>query len=92
MNRGYTMKNTISNGGFFQLAARLARYTKNETYADWANKAYDWMAKSPLINAQYEVFDAIHFTETSCDTTSGGAQWSYNVGTLLAGCAFVSLT
>ena len=38
---GYNLKNTISNGGFFQLAARLARYTKNATYSDWADKVND---------------------------------------------------
>ena len=37
-NAGYHLKNTISNGGNFQLAARLARYTGNATYADWAEK------------------------------------------------------
>ena len=37
-NVGYNLKNTISNGGFFQLAARLARYTGNSTYSSWADK------------------------------------------------------
>ncbi|RAH86864.1 glycoside hydrolase [Aspergillus japonicus CBS 114.51] len=31
---GYTQKNAISNGGPFQLSARLARYTHNQTIAD----------------------------------------------------------
>ena len=35
---GYNLKNAISNGGFFQLAARLARYTGNTTFSDWAVK------------------------------------------------------
>lgn len=42
-NRGYDYKTIGSNGGFFQLAARLARHTKNETYAEWAVKSWDWM-------------------------------------------------
>lgn len=29
---GYNIKNAISNGGLFQLSARLARYTQNQTY------------------------------------------------------------
>jgi mannan endo-1,6-alpha-mannosidase len=90
VNSGYNMKNTISNGCFFQLAARLARYTKNETYAHWANKAYDWMAQSPLINEKWEVFDSIHFTEAGCDKTPDLVQWSYNIGTIMAGVSFVS--
>lgn len=90
LNSGWNMKNSISNGCFFQLAARLARYTKNETYAQWANKAYDWMAHSPLISNKFEVFDGIHFTESSCDTIPDYKQWSYNIGTIIAGVSFVS--
>ncbi|KAJ5321633.1 Six-hairpin glycosidase [Penicillium brevicompactum] len=33
---GYNVKNAISNGGLFQLSARLARYTRNQTYTNWA--------------------------------------------------------
>ena len=36
---GYTYKNSISNGAFFNTAARLFRYTGNETYGQWANTA-----------------------------------------------------
>lgn len=38
-NSGYDYKNTVSNGALFHIAARLARYTGNETYVDWAEKA-----------------------------------------------------
>jgi len=89
-NPGYNQKNTISNGCFFQLAARLAKYTKNETYAQWADKAYDWMAGSPLISQNFEVFDSISFDEKSCPNGDvGPIQWTYNIGTLLAGSAFM---
>lgn len=91
LNNGYMLKNTISNGCFFQLAARLARYTKNETYAEWAVKTYDWMAHSPLISKQYEVFDSISFTEQGCDPTPGAVQWTYNIGTMIAGAAYVRI-
>src|ERR1700709_534538 len=67
-NNGWMDKNSISNGCFFQLAARLARYTGNSTYADWADKVFDWMEASPLISKQWEVFDSISFTETSCSS------------------------
>jgi mannan endo-1,6-alpha-mannosidase len=40
-NNGYTYKNSISNGCFFNLAARLAKYTGNDTYAQWADKTWD---------------------------------------------------
>ncbi|KAG6057957.1 hypothetical protein E4U32_004842 [Claviceps aff. humidiphila group G2b] len=41
-NQGYGYKNTIANGIFFNMGARLARYTKN-TYAQRAEEAWDWM-------------------------------------------------
>ena len=41
-NNGYNYKNTVSNGCFFNLAARLAVYTGNQSYADWAEKTWDW--------------------------------------------------
>jgi mannan endo-1,6-alpha-mannosidase len=93
LNNGYMEKNTISNGCFFQLAARLARYTKNETYADWANKAYDWLTKtSTLITKDFEVFDGISFSEAACDGKVGQVQWTYNIGTMIAGAAFVTVS
>lgn len=89
LNNGYMDKNTISNGCFFQLAARLARYTGNQTYADWANKAYDWMANSALITKNYEVYDSLSFTEEHCNKPVGEIQWTYNIGTIIAGAAFM---
>lgn len=47
---GMNYKNSISNGGLFQLAARLARATGNDTYLEWADKAWDWSAKTGLID------------------------------------------
>jgi mannan endo-1,6-alpha-mannosidase len=90
LNNGWMEKNIISNGCFFQLAARLARYTGNDTYAQWANKAYDWMAASPLITTQFEVFDGMTFNETNCPVGAlGEIQWTYNIGTVISGCAYV---
>lgn len=88
------MKNSISNGGLFQLSARLARYTYNETYAEWANKIWDWSTassaegKKPLVNTQtWEIGDSVSMTDncTSLDTTP----WSYNYGTYLSGAAYM---
>lgn len=93
LNNGWTSKNTISNGCFFQLAARLARYTKNSTYADWAEKTYDWMWTSQLINEEtYEVYDSFSFTEQTRQCPSDKVQliqWTYNIGTMIMGSAFM---
>ncbi|KAF2398931.1 glycosyl hydrolase family 76 protein [Trichodelitschia bisporula] len=89
LNNGWMEKNAISNGCFFQLAARLARYTKNATYAQWADKTYNWIAHSPLMSPQYDIYDNIPFTETGCDGPIGQIQWTYNVGSLIAGAAYM---
>lgn len=90
LNNGYNMKNTISNGCFFQLAARLARYTKNETYSYWADRTFDWMAYSelPVVSKFYEVFDSVTVEGNAC-TGPDHVQWSYNIGTLIAGSAYM---
>ena len=84
-NNGYNYKNSISNGGFFQLAARLARYTGNQTYADWAEKTWDWMTQSVLMDSDYRVFDGTQM-DTNC-TIPSKIQWTYNAGTMLMGAA-----
>jgi mannan endo-1,6-alpha-mannosidase len=43
-NNGYDYKNSISNGCHFHLAARLARYTGNNTYFEVADRVYTWMS------------------------------------------------
>jgi mannan endo-1,6-alpha-mannosidase len=87
-NAGYHLKNTISNGGYFQLAARLARYTGNETYAQWANTMYDWIDGSGLFQRNDGMLYIWDNTDANgnCTTVEHHA-WSYNYGTMLVGAA-----
>ncbi|PWY86938.1 mannan endo-1,6-alpha-mannosidase [Aspergillus heteromorphus CBS 117.55] len=85
---GYTTKNAISNGGLFQLAARLGRYTNNDTYIDWAEKIWDWSATTPLLNTnEWNIADTTT-TEAQCKD-HGDIQWTYNYGTFLSGAAYM---
>ncbi|PLN80214.1 mannan endo-1,6-alpha-mannosidase [Aspergillus taichungensis] len=85
---GYNMKNSVSNGGLFMLAARLARYTNNQTYTDWAHKIWDWSTESPLVDKKtWNVADSTDIPD-GC-TTMGNNQWSYNYGTYLSGAAYL---
>ncbi|KAL5359001.1 glycosyl hydrolase family 76-domain-containing protein [Aspergillus floccosus] len=85
---GYGMKNSISNGGLFQLAARLARYTNNATYAEWAEKIWDWSASVPLLsNSSWNVADSTD-VDDGC-STQGNNQWTYNYGVYLGGAAYM---
>ncbi|KAJ5644172.1 Glycosyl hydrolase [Penicillium longicatenatum] len=84
---GYTTKNAISNGGLFQLAARLALYTNNATYASWAERIWDWSASTPLLRKTWIIADTTS-CETQC-TDHGDYQWSYNYATYINGAAYM---
>ena len=84
-NNGYTYKNSISNGCFFNLAARLAKYTGNDTYAQWAEKTWDWMTGVGLLDNSYYVYDGSDLT-INCSNVNH-LQWTYNAGAFLLGAA-----
>ncbi|RFU35157.1 hypothetical protein B7463_g1253, partial [Scytalidium lignicola] len=84
-NNGFTYKNSIANGCFFNIASRLARYTGNQTYADWATTIWDWENSVGLIDSSYHVYDGASDT-TNC-TTPDKLQWTYNAGIYLHGAA-----
>ncbi|KAE9380625.1 glycoside hydrolase family 76 protein [Stipitochalara longipes BDJ] len=85
LNNGFTYKNSIANGCFFNLGARLARYTGNDTYAQWAEKIWDWEASIGLIDGSYNIYDGS--SDTNNCTTITRLQWSYNAGIYLHGAA-----
>ena len=83
-NIGYDYKNVQSNGGYFHLAARLARYTGNQTYADYAEKMWDWMASTPMLeespdSQSLQIWDGIHIENCS---VAEQALFTYNAATL----------
>lgn len=84
-NNGFNYKNSVSNGCFFNIAARLARYTGNQTYSDWADKVWDWMSGTNLISEDFQVFDGAG-VDNNC-TVLDQAQWTYNAGIFLHGAA-----
>ncbi|KIH87419.1 mannan endo-1,6-alpha-mannosidase [Sporothrix brasiliensis 5110] len=87
LNNGYNYKNSIANGCFFNIGARLARYTRNDTYAQWAAETWDWVEGVGLIDAQYNIYDGGH-TDKNC-TDINRAQFSYNAAIFLQGAAFM---
>ena len=78
-------KNTISNGCFFNLAARLARYTGNQTYADWATKVWNWTHAVGFMTDDYSFYDGASI-DGNC-TNFDHVQWTYNAGVYLLGAA-----
>ena len=82
---GLDYKNTVSNGGLFQLSARLARATGNQTYAEWANKVYTWTVNVGMIDENFSVHDGASSSANCTDTNP--LTFSYTTGIYLYGAA-----
>lgn len=82
---GYDYKNSIANGIFFNLGARLARYTGNDTYAQHAETTWDWITSVGLMDANYDIYDGAHIEKNCTDINK--VQFSYNMGVWLLGAA-----
>ena len=88
-NAGYDYKNVPSNGALFQLSARLARYTGNQTYVTWAEKSWNWMSDIGLIDQRsFDVYDGTDDT-LNCSEINHIA-WTYNAGMVLSGAAYLA--
>ncbi|KJZ79278.1 hypothetical protein HIM_01429 [Hirsutella minnesotensis 3608] len=86
---GMTYKNSISNGGLFQLAARLARATGNDTYLDWATKVWDWTTDKGLIDPEnYHVYDGVD-VRSDCKQVNKVA-FTYTSGIYMYGAAVLA--
>lgn len=86
---GLTYKNSVSNGGFFQIAARLARATGNDTYLDWAEKIWDWSMDIGFIDHEsFHVYDGAGI-DTNC-TKTNVASFTYTSGIYLYGAAIMA--
>ncbi|EEP81114.1 conserved hypothetical protein [Uncinocarpus reesii 1704] len=84
-NKGYNYKNSISNGCFINIAARLALYTKNETYADLAEQYWEWMEAIGLVSPTSQVFDGSDVGKNCTELSH--IQWTYNNGVMMGGAA-----
>jgi len=86
-NNGYNYKNTISNGCFFNMAARLGRYTGNQTYFDWADKMWNWMETIGVVTNDFHAYDG---TDANINCTAiNHIEWTYNTGALMYGAAMM---
>ncbi|KAL1888254.1 hypothetical protein Cpir12675_006236 [Ceratocystis pirilliformis] len=85
---GLNYKNTVSNGGFFQLAARLARVTGDKKYLDWAVKVWDWTENIGMIGTDYIVYDGAHAAADCRDTNP--VSFSYSNAIYMYGAAVLA--
>lgn len=86
-NKGWDYKNSISNGAFINMAGRLYRYTGDQTYAYWAERAWQWMDDIGLIDNNYNVFDGTD-PKINCSEINH-TRWSYNPAILIYGTAMM---
>ncbi|KAF3353889.1 hypothetical protein VD0004_g5771 [Verticillium dahliae] len=87
-NAGYNYKNTIANGCFFNIGARLARYTRNDTYTQAAEETWDWLWGVNYIDHEnWRVYDGGHIEHNCTDINK--ATFSYNIAVLMQGAAFM---
>ncbi|KAI5960657.1 DCW1 [Candida pseudojiufengensis] len=88
-NTGYDYKNSVSNGCLFHIAARLARFTGNDSYVEWAERVWDWMYGVGLMTEGdwWFVYDGVKIHDNCTAITK--YQWTYNQGMMLAGCAYL---
>ncbi|KAI0393740.1 family 76 glycoside hydrolase [Xylariaceae sp. FL0594] len=85
-NNGYDYINTVANACYFNIGSRLARYTENSTYAELAEKTWDLMWRLGYISKDYDVYDGAHLPD--CKSINV-AQFSYNAGMIMQGCAYM---
>lgn len=89
-NSGYDYKNTISTACMMTMAARIGRYTGNETYFEHANKAYEWLQDIGFIvdnSGSTSVYDGSGVSN-NC-TVVNVNEWTYNYAVLMSGCAYI---
>lgn len=84
---GYYYKNSIANGAFFNFAARLFRYTGNQTYGEWATRVYDWTTSVGFISPDYHIFDGAGDQNGANCSGIDKTEWSYNIGVYMYGAA-----
>lgn len=86
---GLNYKNSVSNGGFFQLAARLARATGNDTYLDWAEKIWDWSYDVGFIEkSTFHVYDGADSRDNCAEVNK--FSFTYTSGIYLYGAAVMA--
>lgn len=87
-NNGFNYKNSLSNGNFFLLSARLARFTGNSTYLQAADRIFKWSQDVGLVSQDFSVFDGTDALGNCTKVQS--IQWSNNLGVFAEGAAVMS--
>ncbi|KAL2190183.1 glycoside hydrolase family 76 protein [Thermothelomyces heterothallicus CBS 203.75] len=85
---GLDYKNSVSNGGLFQISARLARATGNNTYLEWAEKVWDWTEGVGMIDKDFNVHDGASASHNCTDINP--VTFSYTAAIYMYGSAVMA--
>ncbi|KAH4179144.1 mannan endo-1,6-alpha-mannosidase [Parastagonospora nodorum] len=86
-NAGYNYMNAWSNGNFFLLSARLAKFTGNATYSQYADKIFKWSQTVGLVDKNFSVYDGTD-SVTNCSEVSK-LRWTATHGLYTEGAALM---
>ncbi|CAN8102606.1 unnamed protein product [Discula destructiva] len=87
---GLNYRNSVSNGGLFQMSARLFRDTGNKTYLDWATKVWNWSTAIGFIDNDYIVYDGADSRDNCTVDKRNNLTFSYAAGIYLYGAAVLA--
>lgn len=87
---GLDYRNSVSNGGLFQISARLYRATGNQTYLEWANKVWDWSVAVSFIDSSYYVYDGAGSKDNCSVSARNNVSFSYAAGIYMYGAAILA--
>lgn len=87
---GLNYRNSVSNGGLFQMSARLYRATGNQTYLDWANKVWEWSTAIGFVDENYNVFDGADSRDNCTIEKRNNLTFSYASGIYMYGAAVLA--
>lgn len=87
---GLNYRNSVSNGGLFQMSARLYRATGNQTYLDWANKVWEWSTAIGFVDENYNVYDGADSSDNCTIATRNNLTFSYGAGIYMYGAAVLA--
>ncbi|KAF2870288.1 glycosyl hydrolase family 76-domain-containing protein [Massariosphaeria phaeospora] len=85
-NEGYDQSSALGMSSFFLLSARLARFSGNQTYITWAEKAFASAQKVGFISDKYQVFDRADIVDEKC-VLDKSSSTSSNLGRWIEGTA-----
>lgn len=87
---GLNYRNSVSNGGFFQMSARLYRATGNQTYLDWANKMWEWSTAIGFVDENYYVYDGADSSKNCSIASRDNVTFTYGAAIYMYGAAVLA--